>query len=88
MKGDFGLRQRDKILERDNYTCVYCGNPTWMVDHVIPKSRGGRAIAANGVAACKKCNLAKGASFDIEYITKAIYHLMSLGVDTSWFDEV
>ena len=30
---------RQKILERDKYTCVYCGakNPVMHVDHIFPK---------------------------------------------------
>jgi len=40
--GDWkGLRQF--ILERDNYTCQYCGDKKgpFEVDHVMPRSRGG-----------------------------------------------
>ena len=49
--------------------CAYCqetfgsfddeANPT--LDHVIPQARGGRNIESNFVAACARCNHAKGA---------------------------
>ena len=53
-------RLRRDILERDAYTCNYCGGPAATVDHVIPASRGGTHDMANLVAACAGCNFAKG----------------------------
>ena len=45
----------------NNKFCWYCGDPPDDVDHKIPKSRGGASIdKANLVAACRKCNNAKG----------------------------
>lgn len=32
---------RQMILERDNYTCQYCGEYGDTIDHIIPKSKGG-----------------------------------------------
>ena len=53
---------KKNILRRDNYTCQYCGHKSHnlTVDHIIPKSRGGRASWTNMVVACKPCNLSKG----------------------------
>ena len=53
---------KKNILRRDNYTCQYCGtsNHPLTVDHVIPKSRGGKTNWTNIVVACKTCNLKKG----------------------------
>jgi 5-methylcytosine-specific restriction endonuclease McrA len=53
---------RKNILRRDNYTCQYCGttNNHLTVDHVVPKSRGGKTSWTNIVAACNTCNLKKG----------------------------
>lgn len=63
------------ILERDDYTCRYCGAQPdqlydwhpfikrWIalihVDHVIPRSQGGTDDPSNLVTACRRCNLAK-----------------------------
>lgn len=46
------------ILYRDEFTCQYCGQkrPKLTVDHIIPKSRGGRSSFENCVASCKPCN--------------------------------
>lgn len=45
------------ILIRDGYTCQYCGSHDDLtVDHIIPKSRGGKDEFENCVAACYKCN--------------------------------
>ena len=53
---------KKNILRRDNHTCQYCGisNPLLTVDHVLPKSRGGKTNWTNVVVACKPCNLKKG----------------------------
>ena len=53
---------KKNILQRDNHTCQYCGisNPLLTVDHVLPKSRGGKTSWTNVVVACKPCNLKKG----------------------------
>ena len=55
---------RSNILIRDKNQCQYCANyfiPEHLtLDHVIPKSRGGKNTWENLVAACKKCNQKKG----------------------------
>ncbi len=53
---------KKNILLRDNYTCQYCGTrkPPLTIDHVIPKSRGGKDTWENLVTACVKCNAKKG----------------------------
>ena len=50
------------VLERDNYTCQYCGNNTGPleVDHVMPRCRGGLSAEENLVCACFTCNRSKG----------------------------
>ena len=44
------------MLERDNWTCAYCGGHARTVDHVMPQSRGGGNTWMNTVAACGPCN--------------------------------
>ena len=53
---------KKNILRRDNFTCQYCGNNdnSLTVDHILPKSRGGKSNWNNVVVACKPCNLKKG----------------------------
>ena len=50
---------RKMVMERDNYTCVYCGSPAEEVDHIVPKQIGGHDYPTNLAAACKKCNYYK-----------------------------
>ena len=59
---------REHILDRDNHTCQYCGNSTFIepnllleVDHIIPISRGGLTLEENLQTLCWKCNRSKGA---------------------------
>lgn len=53
---------KQSIFMRDNYTCGYCGKhiskPT--IDHVLPKSLGGKDTFENTVTSCKICNNKKG----------------------------
>lgn len=52
---------RREVLKRDNYTCQYCGSTRKLtIDHVIPRSKGGSHSWDNVVAACERCNSAKG----------------------------
>ncbi len=50
------------VFVRDGFRCAYCGSrrDRLSIDHIIPKSRGGRTTFENCVAACKGCNLKKG----------------------------
>jgi len=51
------------VCQRDEWTCVYCGTPvnsdTYSIDHVVPRSRGGRSTFENTVCCCKPCNARK-----------------------------
>jgi 5-methylcytosine-specific restriction endonuclease McrA len=55
---------RRNLLLRDAYQCQYCGRRPGMrdlnVDHVLPRSRGGRDTWDNLVISCRPCNLQKG----------------------------
>ena len=53
---------RKNLLERDNYTCQYCGQKKipLTIDHIIPKASGGKDSWDNLVAACRSCNQKKG----------------------------
>jgi 5-methylcytosine-specific restriction endonuclease McrA len=55
---------RRNIYARDSNKCQYCGRkfPTTelSLDHVVPKSQGGKASWDNIVCCCVKCNVRKG----------------------------
>ncbi|AEH44227.1 HNH endonuclease [Thermodesulfatator indicus DSM 15286] len=56
---------RANLMMRDRYTCQYCGksvkNPKdRTIDHIIPRSRGGKTTWENVVLCCRKCNIKKG----------------------------
>lgn len=49
------------VLRRDKFRCAYCGRSNAdTMDHVLPRSRGGRAEWLNAVAAHAVCNERKG----------------------------
>ena len=55
---------RRNIFLRDGFTCQYCGERPGTrelnLDHVMPRSRGGRSTWENLVTSCRDCNLRKG----------------------------
>jgi len=57
------LVSKKNICIRDGYQCQYCGvrkhSSELTLDHVDPRSRGGRNTWENLVAACKACNQRK-----------------------------
>lgn len=55
---------RFKVLARDNFTCQYCGRTPQdgiklEVDHIYPKSKGGKLEINNLITACETCNVGK-----------------------------
>jgi 5-methylcytosine-specific restriction endonuclease McrA len=50
---------RRAVLARDRQRCAYCGEHADTVDHIVPRSRGGRHDWSNVVAACRRCNATK-----------------------------
>jgi hypothetical protein len=58
---------RLSILERDNFTCKYCGasprnddKVRLQVDHIVPVAKGGKTEPQNLHTLCADCNLGKG----------------------------
>lgn len=51
------------VIERDNYVCQYCSrqltSDSATIDHVLPRSKGGKSTYENTVAACGPCNTRK-----------------------------
>ncbi len=61
---EFTEKQKQEILKKDRYKCVRCGKGKeegveLHVDHIKPKSRGGKAIIENGQTFCSQCNFIK-----------------------------
>ncbi|MGF1533436.1 MAG: HNH endonuclease [Bernardetiaceae bacterium] len=55
------MLSRQNIFKRDGYECLYCGAKTNLtLDHVVPRSKGGRTSWTNLVTACQSCNSEKG----------------------------
>ena len=54
---------KKNILVRDRFACAYCGKIArpLTLDHVIPRSKGGKTNWENCVASCRACNCKKGA---------------------------
>jgi len=52
---------RRNVFRRDNHACQYCGHVggDLTLDHVVPRSRGGKNSWENIVTACRECNSKK-----------------------------
>lgn len=55
---------RSNVYLRDRHRCQYCGHTASVadltLDHVLPRSRGGRTTWRNIVVSCVPCNARKG----------------------------
>jgi 5-methylcytosine-specific restriction endonuclease McrA len=55
---------RHNIFTRDDHTCQYCGGlfarAELNLDHVVPRSQGGKTNWENVVTSCVSCNSRKG----------------------------
>ena len=59
---------RRKVFERDNYTCQFCGSKENLtLDHIWPKSKGGKFILENLKVLCFPCNQRKSDKHPYEY---------------------
>jgi 5-methylcytosine-specific restriction endonuclease McrA len=47
---------RKALAARDKGLCGYCGKPGQNIDHIVPRSRGGKNEWTNVVWACMGCN--------------------------------
>ena len=57
------ILSRHNIFKRDGFTCQYCGTrQSLTLDHLVPRSKGGKSTWTNLVTACKSCNAKKGDS--------------------------
>lgn len=79
IKGTGGayLRLRFKILNRDNFTCQYCGRTVedgikLEIDHIHPESKGGKTTIDNLIVSCNLCNIGK---FDVLLSLKSKEHI-------------
>jgi len=54
---------KKNVFIRDKYQCQYCGKENLKkpeLEHVLPKSKGGKTNFENCVCACEECNRKKG----------------------------
>ncbi len=55
---------RMNVMIRDNFACQYCGKhfkkSEMNLDHVVPRSQGGKTAWENVVSSCHPCNHKKG----------------------------
>jgi 5-methylcytosine-specific restriction endonuclease McrA len=55
------LLNRQNVFRRDDFTCQYCGSLKKLtIDHIVPKSKGGKTTWKNVITACESCNMKKG----------------------------
>lgn len=52
---------KNSIKDEWNRKCAYCNsNENLTLDHIIPRSKGGKDDKSNVICACKQCNTLKG----------------------------
>ncbi len=75
---------RRNLHRRDGNHCQYCGRrlkaQDMTVDHVVPRSQGGRNSWENCVIACRRCNSRKGS----KGLKESGLHLIREPVQPEW----
>ena len=68
-----------QVFRRDGFKCRYCGaeDVPLTVDHLITWESGGPSIPANLVAACRKCNGARGETPYADWLQDPYYKKVS-----------
>lgn len=56
--------KKTAILQKTKWCCAYCGiklnQDIYTIDHILPRSKGGKNSIENLIAACRNCNARKG----------------------------
>lgn len=61
MSNAYKRNLRKEVLRRDGHKCLLCGSREDLtLDHIVPKSKGGKLIYNNLQTLCKQCNASKG----------------------------
>ena len=90
---------RQGVFDRGEGRCHLCGvglifDHVWHIDHVIPRSAGGRDDITNYLPACEPCNVFKKANHhdidenDTSFMFGANVHLVAFEDDYRLLDEV
>jgi 5-methylcytosine-specific restriction endonuclease McrA len=63
---------REILIARDGGTCLWCGRAPWRWDltaeHLLPRSRRGRALPENLAVACRSCNKRRRSKPVVAYV--------------------
>ncbi len=69
---------RKNLFARDGYRCQYCNQTRPMsqlsLDHVVPRSQGGKTTWENVVCCCTSCNSKKGGRTPVEANMRLLSH--------------
>jgi hypothetical protein len=62
-------------VDRDGPTCIWCGRELIglvapSTEHVVPRVKGGPSWLENEVAACRRCNSARGHTAPVEWLAE------------------
>lgn len=68
---------RQSVFSRDHFKCAYCGKvfgvKSLTIDHIVPRSKGGKTSWDNVITACMKCNQKKGSKLLHECSMSLLY---------------
>src|SRR4051794_18301682 len=69
-------RRALELTERDGPNCIWCGGEPWprdmTVEHLVPRSRGGRTQPENLAVACRRCNRARRSRPVVAYVRELV----------------
>ncbi len=77
---------RQKIKERWEYKCAYCGSDSELtIDHIVPRCKGGPDFTKNVVCCCQSCNQDKGHTpWDEWYFSQEFFSMDNYTKINNW----
>lgn len=80
------------VIERDGLRCSYCGRKLSFhdlhLDHIYPRSLGGKSHIDNLVASCRKCNEMKGCMTVERFVEKQRTKLSALNIERRYLASI
>ena len=79
---------RQSLNKITKYKCIYCGKPSESLDHLHPKSKGGKSSTSNCVPCCLLCNGKKSDSEVLSWYRKQNFYdpRRSMAI-RAWFND-
>lgn len=81
---------KDKVWQRDEHRCIFCGSSQARPEsHIIPRSSGGIGVEQNIITVCRRCHTLMDQSTKREKMVKsAMHYIENIYGNIDWSDYI